>query len=396
MHRYLMRKYIFTVIFMISLFAISICYVVTDFDSIVNDFKKASDPDELADSIDASIEDNIMYKEELVELFGFTHILLDKKENNGFDIVVDKDGIMYYSQRPYADSTEVMAERVSRIEAAVKDTDTQVLAFIMPDKYVEEKGNYYPGIPYRNGNAYVDEYIQSLEKRNITYVDFRNTIINSDLPLDELFYKTDHHWNEQAAFLAYKDAVSFFKETYGLDLDPEGIYTNENSYNFKTYEDIMLGSMGRKTGIIYGGMEDFSVMYPKHETNIKVVYQSMEDSEEYEYTGSFENTLLNLKFLQEEDVYVRDCYTAFAGGINHKISIVNEDNTEGPKVLMLMDSFSSPFNLFFIQSCSEIEGYWITELPEDIEDIMVEGEYDYIIVSTYVESLGLANFSFFE
>ena len=33
---------------------------------------------------------------------------------------------------------------------------------IDPDKYVEEKGNYYPGIPYRNGNAYVDEYINGL------------------------------------------------------------------------------------------------------------------------------------------------------------------------------------------------------------------------------------------
>jgi len=52
--------------------------------------------------------------------------------------------------------------------------------------------------------------------------------------------------------------------------------------------------------------------------------------------------------------------------------------------------------LFFANHCSQIDAYWIIELDEDIEEKMIEGNYDYIFISTYVESVALNNFTFFE
>ena len=68
--------------------------------------------------------------------------------------------------------------------------------------------------------------------------------------------------------------------------------------------------------------------------------------------GRAEEALLKLNVLMQTDIYLRDPYSAFLGGIQHESSIINQNNPDGPKVLILMDSYSSPVNLFFANHCS--------------------------------------------
>lgn len=397
--KYFIRKNVFTVIFFIFLFVFSGFYIFSNFETILADIKNASSWNEMSANVDASIGDKVPLKETFIELYGYQNVVLGKNENNGFDIVKDKDDVLYYSEREFTDDTDVLAGRIARLQEAVAGSGTQVLAFIMPDKYMEEIGNYYAGIPYRDGNDYLDKYAVSLEKYDIPYYDFRTTMINSGLKETDLFYKTDHHWTIDAAFLAYQDGVTFFRNTFGEDLDPNGIFTNPDNYNYEIYEDVMLGSMGRETGYLYSGIEDFAMMYPKFETSFRVDQVPMpEYGVPYTRIGGAEETLLDTDILSTTDIYMRDCYTALLGGIKHETHITNYNNPDGPKVLMLIDSYSSPYNIFFAQSCSQIDTYWIVELSqeENIEEIMVNGGYDYIIVSTYIESLAYGNFAFFE
>lgn len=398
-YRYFMRKYIFTAIFFIVLFGFFGYYMYTEFSVLYATVIESADWDGMSDAVDDEIEDDFPLQKFFVEFYGLQNLLLDKKEDNASDIVKDQDGVLYYDAGTldHAD-TDVLAADIYTLQQHLKDTNTKVLAFIMPDKYNKDIGNYYEGIPYRDSNSLLDAYAASLEQYNISYYDFRNTIENSGLSVSDLFFKTDHHWNIEAAFLAYQDCVTYFKNTYGEDLDPDGIYTNIDNYNIETYPSAMLGSLGRKTGVLYAGLDDLTVMIPKFETDYTVTQTLQKGDNSIERTGAAEYSLYVLNNLATDSVYNRNSYSVFTEGIADQTQILNTLNPNGPKVLMILDSYSYPLNIFLAESCSEIDAYWIDDLDdsEDIEKIIADENYDYVIVSTYVDSLDESYFSYLD
>ena len=79
----------------------------------------------------------------------------------------------------------------------------------------------------------------------------------SDIP--ELFFNTDHHWKPSTALWAAGVISGKLSETVeGYSYD-ESIYDPDN-YKTKTYKDWFLGSLGRRVGTLYGGVDDFDVI----------------------------------------------------------------------------------------------------------------------------------------
>ncbi|RXD25174.1 hypothetical protein EJB02_22500, partial [Acinetobacter baumannii] len=78
----------------------------------------------------------------------------------------------------------------------------------------------------------------------------------------------------------------------GLVLD-EG-YTDLNQYEQISYPQSFLGSLGKRTGYGYAGMDDFIVIKPMFETNLTYTWDGNT------VTATFDETVLQTHWLSED------------------------------------------------------------------------------------------------
>ena len=107
----------------------------------------------------------------------------------------------------------------------------------------------------------------------------------------------DAEWSIQGAFLATGLIANYLNENYDMQI-PEGLYTEEN-FNFETYENSYIGSMGRRVGRIYGGIDDFTLIKPNFDTDYTV--RHIEGNEPQEFKGSFEEAVLETDYITDPD-----------------------------------------------------------------------------------------------
>ena len=66
-------------------------------------------------------------------------------------------------------------------------------------------------------------------------------------------------------------------------------------------------------------------------------------------------------------------------------------------MLFIRDSYFSPVITFFAPLCAEIDAVWSLETEDslDIETMVLENRYDYIIMEVYPYNIGAEAFQFF-
>lgn len=335
---------------------------------------------DLIDKTEELINEHAYGKYACIENYGMLQVFLNKNEENNFEVIKDNDGALYYSY--FSDGNKDMsglAESMTEYAASIRDTDTHVVYAMTPDKMLSGITTFESGLPYHYANEDADEFLKLLDGAGVDTLDYRESILDSGIAAKDLFFQTDHHWTINTAFWAYQQLVSFMEERYGYVLDPEGIYTNIENYNQITYQDSFIGSMARKTGIYYGGVDDFTLIYPKFKTDFSFFFKNYD----YEFSteGRFEYSLLNMgPWNYEGNPYDKenDKYETYLYGNLGFVRITNQQNTDGPKVLIVKDSYMVPVAAFLANVCSEVfvvdpryyEGS-ITELTKSIEDLSV-------------------------
>jgi hypothetical protein len=200
-----------------------------------------------------------------------------------------------------------------------------------------------------------------------------------------------------AAYYSTEVLVDRLAEDYGYDLDAD-TYLSDDSYFKVTYENGMLGSMGRATGICFSGLDDFTAYYPNFTMNF---YRSCIDADgtEFEYEGDITQTLYDFEELYStDDVYDVSQYGLYLDELQVYEHIVNNDNPDGLKVLFIRDSYFSPVITFLAPMCSEIDAIWNMDKSHtiDIDAYLSEHEYDCIILEYYPYNIEEKGFSFFE
>jgi len=88
------ENYIFSVIFFVAMFAFAILsalQTVPELKKVLEDVTEEN-KSELVNSVDTCINENVYMRYECVEMYGTLNRLLGKKEINGFDYAVDKNG----------------------------------------------------------------------------------------------------------------------------------------------------------------------------------------------------------------------------------------------------------------------------------------------------------------
>lgn len=347
------------------------------------------------DKLNYHLNENVYMRYSFVELYGVVQRLMDKNEENNFEVVKDEQGMGHYEyfgkNNDYADPR--LAERVKKL-ADFAQPQTKIIAIIPPEKDIENYTTYAKGLPNGYYNEKADSYVRDLANQQIPYLDLRADLKASSIESSKVFFKTDHHWRIETAFWAYQDLTQYLQKQYGFAVEP--FYLEKENWNFLTYKNVYLGSMGRKTGMYYSGADDITLIYPKFNTKYQM---RMEYTKEMilEPEGRFEETLLSyVPFRNGLDPFntYYDKYASYLSGDYRLVHIVNEKNPNGPKILFIKDSIARPVAAFLSTMCSEV---WLIDpryYKDSIEDFVGEHQLDYIFVMYLPQNITLDFFPF--
>lgn len=246
------------------------------------------------------------------------------------------------------------AEAISEFENWLAERDIDFLYVQAPSKVPVNMSKVSGYQDYSNANA--DELLALLEA-DINTLDLRRCITDEFDTYKELFYKTDHHWLPDTGLWATQKICKKLNAEYGYEINTE--LFDKDAYLIDTYEEWLLGSLGKKVSLGYTEAEEFEVLYPSYDTNLNVDVPSLN----IETDGNFYDTLIYKRVLEKRNLYDWDVYWAYGYGDKALIEIDNLNINDGKRVLMIKDSFADtvyPFMSLGINEMTVIDTRYFT------------------------------------
>ncbi len=315
----------------------------------------------------------IPFRHEFINVFGAAQNALQRKyiEDPGKQTVVklNNDYLTFIDERP-ADPQVI--KNLLKFNRYLKNLGIPLLYVQAPYKI----NKYDPQLPagvIEYGNQNADETLAALSKAGIDVLDLRTKINDSNLDHYSLFFKTDHHWLPEAGLWAFGQVGERLNKRYDFQIPKK--YFDANNYEYRTYEDWFLGSIGKRMGVYYGGVDDFTIITPKFETNLTFHIPKFKVLRE----GSFEKTVFNFDKL-EKDYFTANVYATYTGGDPPLNTIFNNQFPQGKSALLLRDSFACPFSPFLALGCSRLDVVDLRRFKSSLLNYIEKIQPDVVII----------------
>lgn len=231
---------------------------------------------------------------------------------------------------------------------------------------------------FSNENA--DRFLGILKENNLNVLDLRELIHREGLEYGELFYRTDHHWKAETGFWAFTRITEYLAkldEQFTVD----AMVTDAANYDHTVYEDIFLGTAGRRVGPLYSGWDDLTVIAPKFATDLQFVVEE----EGLDRRGDYGDTVLFSEFLSGGDDFTVSRYDVYCGQDYGKLQITNHSDGTAPavtgkRILVIKDSFSSVVIPFLSLAYEELCFLDLRVFSEDLTAFVDEYRPDLVMV----------------
>lgn len=207
-------------------------------------------------------------------------------------------------------------------------------------------------------DAEADQFLKLLKEAGaVDTVDlrpaFREVAEKDPETIEELFFHTDHHWTPAGAFLGYQTLCESLQKKlpyrkYFRKLDET--LTDEEAFTRYSFDQVFLGSQGKRVGSQYIGVDGIEVWAPKFSTSFTHIVNETSTRE-----GPFYVSLLYPELLANTGLYETNPYVIWSGGDHLLSRAINHKNPDGPHILILRDSYGCAFTPFLALACSELD-----------------------------------------
>lgn len=228
--------------------------------------------------------------------------------------------------------------------------------FVQTPAKIDLRGSLAPpsSVFESGANTTSDEFLAYLQRAEVWTVDLRAEFTDGANDLLRYFYRTDHHWNNDAVFKAFGILSGHLAKWKGVDSKLVEEYAGSSSWKREIRPNCFLGSKGKRTGWLFSGFDDMTIYTPRFSTKMSI---DVPDKKVHK-VGSFRQT--NMWRAQticgkRGKSYSTDAYSAlYVGGI---YPFVRHRNLEAPidaKVLIIGDSYVRPLEAFLSTTVREI------------------------------------------
>lgn len=224
---------------------------------------------------------------------------------------------------------------------------------------------------YTNEDA--DEFLVVLYENQVPVMDLRSVLHQEGKDHYDMFFTTDHHWTIESSFWAFQRLTEYMEINWGFSVDP--VCTDLNNYQIDIYKDWSLGSKGKRTGRYFAGIDDFSLIYPKFDTQMSLSIPS----EGIERSGSFYDTIFAMDRIENKDYFSMIPYDGYIGGVYPLVIHENPGAKVDKKILMIKDSYASPVEAFLSTCFTQVHCLDMRQYSGKVGDYIEEFQPDAVI-----------------
>lgn len=272
--------------------------------------------------------------------------------NSAGDIYKGKDG--WLIEKPIQ-KNDLFKQNIQSIEQFVKSNENQNIYFMaVPTKgYVMQ--DKLPSLHDEYPDSQLLSQLKSLLGDRVGWIDVASTLKqNKD---KDVFYKTDHHWTSEGAYLAYNKAGDV------MGFKPKA----KSEYNIESY-DGFYGTSYSKSGLWETKPDKISLWEDKSQNvNVTITDDNMP------------------KAITQDSVFFKDNlkeadkYPVFLDG-NHSLVSLKSDAKSDKKLLVIRDSFAHCLSPFFVGEYSQIDLVDIRYYKKQtVSELINQNKYDDIL-----------------
>ncbi len=326
------------------------------------------------DSLEKTIDADTYKRENYIDFYGRVQEFMGKR------IIVDIGyGELYktkYDQITYAIPKQDVSEELESVYRLKKELDRQDIPLLYiqaPFKLPADEQQLPDNVKdYSNENA--DRFLKGLDAAGFDYFDLRKNYWSKGMNQNELFFNTDHHWTIDAAFRSYTEIAELLNSDYGFHIDEK--YTDINNFNREVFKDYYIGSMGRRVGESYGGIDDFTLITPMFDTDYTVYERDYGGEKIFE--GTFREAVLTNSYLAEGTPPETNRYAVYHGD-NAELAFVNHNVRRG-KILIIKDSFGLPVYSFLSTGVHEVRALDVRLYQDSVAEYAKKYQPDVVII----------------
>lgn len=339
-----MRKYVITVLFAALLAAAAaVMMMPADSESIAAENRDIKEMPELtletaasgefASDFDEYVNDNMGFRGKLMEIsrniqshFGYTPKLVGTVISTTSDIgigetlegslVIIQGRIMeMFSKKPEVETK--YADVMNSIRRAVPE-NVKMYSMLVPTQLEFAEAMFANA---QDSQKSCIDNIDGMLSDGITAVDLYSKLDEAAEAGEDLYFKTDHHWNMDGAYYGYK---SFMEATEG-EAAQKSDFARKERGNF-------FGTLYQKASARVNISEQDSLFYYDTTENkdISIVMKDVKDGKTVEYGK-------NAKLFDD----TKDDYLFFLGGDNPLVEITNNSAANEKTLVVIKDSYAN-------------------------------------------------------
>lgn len=309
---------------------------------------------ELGEDLETYLKDQFVLKDRWINLKWGVDQLLGKTENN--DVLIN-DGYLFNKN---VEITEDYQKRLEIIDDFADRADVSVYFIMAPVKelvYPEMLPVFYENRAMTDIYDFVDNYDYA---DNLTYIEVMDNICSNK---DEyLYYKTDHHWTQRGAYYAYEE----FAAVIGVE---------PLTSDIQLVEDEFKGTYYAKSGVVNIAPDEIEIF--ENNDNLSVYHNKKQFDDVY----------------FDKHLHRYDKYKYFLDGNHPRQKIINEENDNNRKLLVIKDSYANSFIPLITSHYEEIHVLDLRYFDEDVENYMSENKITEVLflynIDTFSDEEGL-------
>ncbi len=302
------------------------------------------------------LADQFPYRNQFVEWKATMDRALGKLQSN--EVFYCADGYLmenFLEKSP--ENTEQTIQAINELAKAADDARVTMLLIpnaisIYPEKLPED-------ISVADQNAYMDRFSRGLSEK-VNFVDVRELFAESKEQV-KLYYRTDHHWTTDAAYLAFQEVAPVMNLTMG-------------EFMAGTICDSFYGSLSAKSGY-----------RPKNADSIKAYLKK--EPQLYTFMHGSE---VGASLYLTEKLEQGDAYEVFLGG-NYPEATIRTTVDTTRKLLVIKDSYANCFLPFLLDTYKEIKVIDPRYYAQDLETLLGSGIYEEVLLLYNVNTLSADN-----
>ena len=291
------------------------------------------------------LTDQFVFRDEWIAAKAMAERLAGKGENNGI-YLCDRDTLIPRFDRPDAAKVTNNLDYVNKL---VENVDVPVYFSLIPGKVSVWADRLPAGAPNASEG---DILAQAQAATQARWVDIASALeAHKD---EDIYYRLDHHWTSLGAYYGYAALM----EAMGLEAAPLSDYektTVSTDFNGTTYSS---------SGVRWMAPDAIDIYVPEEGIAVTAWNGSQPEA----------GVLYDWSKLE-----VKDKYSFFLGG-NKPLAVVKGPNADGPRLLVIRDSYSDSLAPFLTADCSEVHLFDPRYNKTPVSQYVAENGIDQVLV----------------